>query len=192
MTDAIVPPGGTAIPAAAVGRNRFARIAAAPMVTVRRAGYAILALQLIGFLAWSTTLYNRFALTIDFAQYQQAWYLIAHGHLNPVSTVGRGYFWQNHSELIIWPLALTYWLWPHGVTLLWLQDICVVGAEAVAFTWICEIARRQGTGKNTVLLVGTGLVLLAGNPWIWWSISFDFHTESLAILFAVYRFRYHR
>ena len=31
-------------------------------------------------------LYHRFALTFDFASIQQAWYLIAHGNLNPWST----------------------------------------------------------------------------------------------------------
>ncbi len=97
---------------------------------VRRIGFLALGLKLAGFAWWSTLLYQHFALTPDFAQYQQAWYLIAHGHLNPYDTVGNFPFWQNHAEFIMWPLALLYWLFPSGLQLLWLQDIGVVGAEA--------------------------------------------------------------
>ena len=72
---------------------------------VRRIGLMLLALKFAGFCVWSSLLYHRFALTPDFAQYQQAWYLIAHGHLNPYDTVGNFTFWQNHGEFIMWPLA---------------------------------------------------------------------------------------
>ena len=104
---------------------------------VRRIGCAVLGLQLAGFLAWSAIQYSRFALTSDFATYNQAWFLIAHGHLVPYDTVQRFQFWRNHGELLCYPLALLYWVWPHGLTLLWLQDLCVTGAEVVAFTWAC-------------------------------------------------------
>jgi Predicted membrane protein (DUF2079) len=152
---------------------------------IRRIGYAVLGLKLAGFLVWSTLLYQRFALTFDFAQYQQAWFLIAHGHLNPYDTMHRFSFWRNHSEFVMWPLALLYWVWPHGVTLLWLQDIAVMAAEMVALTWICELAERYRPGRGAAWLAAAGLVLLAVNPWTWWAISFDFHMESLAVLFTV-------
>jgi hypothetical protein len=153
-----------------------------PLRLVRRIGYAVLGLQLVGFLAWSTILYSRFALTSDFSIYNQAWFLIAHGHLNPFDTVQGFPFWQSHCEFVMWPLALLYWVWPHGVTLLWLQDLCVVGAEAVAFTWLCEFAQKYRPGRDAAWLGGAGLVLLAANPWIWWTVSFDYHAETLAIL----------
>lgn len=155
-----------------------------PVRLVRRIGYAVLGLQLAGFLAWSTILYSRFALSLDFAAYNQAWFLITHGNLDPFDTVLGIPFWQNHSEFAMWPIALLYWVWPHGVTLLWLQDLCVVGAEAVAFTWLCEIAHRHRPGRDAAWLAGAGLVLLAANPWMWWAITFDFHIESLAVLFV--------
>jgi uncharacterized membrane protein len=148
---------------------------------VRRIGYAVLGLQLIGFMIWSQLLSSRFALTIDFAEYENAWFLIAHGHLDPLNTVGNGVFWRNHSEFIMWPLALLYWLWPHQVTLLWIQDAGVVAAEAVAFTWLCEIAASRRPAAGARWLAATGLVLLVADPWIWWSVSFDFHTESLFV-----------
>jgi len=155
-----------------------------PVFRVRRIGYIVLALQLVGFFVWSTILYSHFALTPDFAQYNQAWYLIAHGNLNPHDTLGRFQFWQNHSEFMLWPLALLYWVWPHSVDLLWLQDLGVVAAEAVAFTWLCEIAQRYRPGRDAAWLAGAGIVLLAANPWILWAVSFDFHFETLGISFA--------
>jgi hypothetical protein len=156
-----------------------------PLRTVRRAGYAVLGAKMVGFSLWSALLYRRFSLTPDFAQYQQAWYLIAHGHLNPYDTVGNFAFWQNHAEFIMWPLAALYWLFPHGVLLLWLQDAGVVGAELVAFCWLCDTAERGGLGRDARWLAGAGLLLLTVNPWSWWAVSFDFHAECLAVLFIV-------
>ena len=150
---------------------------------VRRIGYIVLGLQFAGFLCWSTLLYRRFSLTPDFAQYHQAWYLIAHGNLDPRDTLGRFPFWQNHAEFMLWPLSLLYWVWPHSVDLLWLQDAGVAVAEVVAFTWMCEIARKRG-GRSAAWLAGAGLVLLAINPWIWWGISFDYHFETIGIAFT--------
>lgn len=152
-----------------------------PLLWVRRIGYAVLGLKLAAFAFWSALLYRHFALTPDFAQYQQAWYLIAHGNLNPYHTVGNFTFWQNHAEFIMWPLALLYWVFPHGVFLLWLHDTAVVGAEFVAFLWLCEIAQRYRPGRDARWLAGAGLILLAVNPWSWWAVSFDFHAECLAI-----------
>ena len=53
---------------------------ASPLGRIRRIGYAVLGLQLAGFLVWSAIMYSRFAQTADFSIYQQAWFLIAHGN----------------------------------------------------------------------------------------------------------------
>ncbi len=137
---------------------------------VRYVGYIVLAVQFVAFLCWSTLLYQRYALAADFAQYHQAWYLIAHGNLDPRDTLGRFPFWQNHSEFMLWPAALLYWVWPHCVDLAWLQDIGVCVAEAVAFTWLCEIAGKRRTGGDAAWLAGAGLLLLVIDPWIWWHL----------------------
>jgi len=173
------------VPAARSHRKSWEVAAAHPMVRVRRIGYAVLTLQLAVSLAWSSLLYSRFATTFDFSMFQQAWVLIAHGNLNPYNTIKDIYFWQDHTELFMWPIALLYWVWPHGVTLLWVQDICVVAAEAVAFTWICELAQRRRPGIDARWLACIGLLLLVANPWIWWSISWDFHSETTAMPFAL-------
>jgi hypothetical protein len=118
-------------------------------------------------MAWSMLLFSRFALTPDFAQYQQAWYMIAHGTISPLDSVQSTPFpfWQNHSEFIMWPLAPLYWLWPHGPVLLWVQDAATVAAEAVAFTWICEIAERKAVGRAAAALAAAGLALLLLSTW---------------------------
>ena len=46
------------------------------------------------------------------------------------STVAHRYFWQDHFELINWPLAPLSWLWPGGLWTLWIQDLMVVGRRA--------------------------------------------------------------
>ena len=156
-----------------------------PLRRIKQIGYIVLGIELAGFLVWSTVLYNRFSLTSDFSIYHQAWFEIAHGNLDPYSTLQQFPYRQSHSEFIMWPVALLYWAWPHGVTLLWLQDISVVATEAVAFTWMWEIAQRHRPGRDAVWLAGGGLLLLVANPWLWWAVSFDFHAEMLAVLFAV-------
>ena len=87
-------------------------------------------------------------------------------------------FWRNDAEFAIWPLAIFYWVGPHSLTLLWLQDIGVVAAEVVAFGWMCSLAARSRSDRTAAWLVATGLILFLVSPWLWWSISFDFHMES--------------
>jgi uncharacterized membrane protein len=149
---------------------------------VRYIGFALLGVELIGFLAWSAILYNRYSLTYDYSIYHQAWYLIAHGNFDPYDTIQRFPFWRNHGELIFWPLALLYWVWPHDLMLLWVQDFATVAAEAVTFTWLCEMAAKRRTDTDAAWLAAAGLVALVANPWIWQTVSWDYHTEPLTTL----------
>ena len=54
----------------------------------------------------------------------------------------------------------------------------------MAFTWLCEIVQSRLPGRARAWLAASGLVLLVINPWTWWAVSFDFHAESLAVLFT--------
>lgn len=155
------------------------------MRRLRQIGYALLGLQLVGFLAWSAVLYDHSALTVDFSLYNQPSFLISHGHFDPYSTIVYAPFWQNDTEFIIWVLAPVYGLLHGGMALLWLQDLSVWGAEVVAFGWICEVAEERCGRRDAVLLAGLGLVLLVADPWTWWSVSFDLHQEPLLLVFAV-------
>ena len=152
---------------------------------VRWIGYVLLGLQLAGYLLWSLIEYQHFSLTADFAFYNQAWYLIAHGNIDPYSTVFELKFWQNDAESALYVLAPLYWIFHSGVVLQWIQDIFLAGAELVGFTWLCDLARRHCAERDAAWVAGLGLLLLIANPWLWATISFDMHMEPLAIFFAV-------
>jgi uncharacterized membrane protein len=161
-----------------------------PLRRARTVGFALLAIQLIVLGVWSTVLVHRYSTTVDFSAYEQAAYLLGHGHLNPYSTVLKMPFWHNDSEFILIPLGVILRAFPYAVTLPLLQDIAIVAAEAVALAWICEIVadrnRRESTSTTTsVALVGLAVVLLISNPWVPWATSFDFHLEPFLTLFTL-------
>jgi uncharacterized membrane protein len=150
-------------------------------------GTAVFGFQLLFLLANSLRIYHRFALTQDFASYYQAWFLIAHGHFSPYDSIFGMPFLKSHFELLLWPLFLIYWLYPHGVTLLWLQDLAMVGAEIVALLWALDaMDRHPDLGLPPRVVASAGMVaLLVLNPWFYRSAAFDFHLEAFATLFAV-------
>jgi hypothetical protein len=153
---------------------------------VWRLSKVALFLQLVGMIVFTTVQYDRFALTIDFANYSQAWSAIAHGHLDPYSTLAGVRFLHNDLELLMWPLALFYWLYPHAVILLWLQACAIVGAELVVLAWAKDSVIRSGYGRaQGVLILGFVTVLLVATPWSWFTLGFDFHFEPFAALFAL-------
>jgi Predicted membrane protein (DUF2079) len=153
---------------------------------IRWIGYILLGLQLVGYLVWSVVEYQHFALTSDFSQYNQAWYLVAHGNLDPYSTAAGVQFWRNDAEFYPYVLAPLYWVFPTGITLQWAQDFSIAGAELVAFTWLGDLARRHCTERDAAWLAAFGLLLFLVNPWLWSTVSFDVHEEPLSIFFAAF------
>ena len=151
-----------------------------------RLGLGALGIQLVAMLVFSTIQYRRFELTFDFSGYAQVWTSIAHGHLDPYSSTWGIRFWRNNLELVLWPLALAYHLYPHTIDLLWLQDLTVVLTEAVALAWIRDLlAASTLPEQHRTRLLGLGALLLVVDPWAWTTIDFDLHTEPLAALFVV-------
>ncbi|MHB8437730.1 MAG: hypothetical protein ACYDD4_01005 [Acidimicrobiales bacterium] len=176
-------------------------------------GVGVFALLFVAALAWSRRLWERFCLTPDFATYFQAWHLIGSGHLNPYdSTFPYNYphygypFWQSHFELVMWPLAVLNLVWSSSYVLLAVQDLAVVlglvvafrfGLELVQSRWpVSAVARSpessgasapaQGRACWWRLGAGVGLLLLLlCNPWTYWVLSYDFHTQPIAVLFAL-------
>lgn len=154
--------------------------------------YSPFVIQWVVLMVFSTIQYNRFALTHDFALYWQAVWLIAHGHLDPYSTVGGFSYLDNHFELIMWPLAFLYWVWPHASLLLYIQDSVLIGAEFIAWIWMQSmIFPLKPHMRRVFLALGAGLLVL--NPWMYWTAAFDFHSESIVALtitgtaYALYR-----
>lgn len=143
--------------------------------------------QLLLLAAYSGYLFHRFDLTDDFATYSQAWWLIGHGHLDPVDTiqVPNYPFWQSHFELAMWPIALVGRLWSDPIQLLWLQDAAMAAAEWIAAAWVAAVsAGRLTRYRSTVAL--SALVFLMVNPWWYLAASFDVHFETLGLPFAVW------
>lgn len=153
-----------------------------------RVAWVLLAVQLVAMALWSALLYSRWGNTGDYAIRYQGWWQIAHGHLDPYSTVAGRYFWQDHFELINWPLAPISRLWPGGLWPLWIQDLMVFGGEAGALLLVADAARKPSWPRRIPGWAAIGLVtiLLVANPWIYESISFDFHYQSVgAACFAM-------
>lgn len=150
---------------------------------IRRLGWVIFALQLLGFLIWSTVVWQRFALTYDFWLLYHASYQINH------TGVAGGWqvITQHFDAVILWVFALLIRLPTHGLTLLWAQDLAVVGVGLVAFLWVCEMLERRPlrTGIPAHWLALLALVFLVGNPWVFKTVAFDLHLEPFGTLFIV-------
>lgn len=155
-------------------------------VNARRAAIGLLVAQAAAMMVFSAVEYHRYDLTRDFAIYAQVWWAIAHGHLDPTSTVVGLPFWRSDAEFIMWPLSLFYFVDPHPLALLWLQDLAVVATELVTFRWLEGVIRSSSVGRRTATALASGAaVVLALNPWAWETIAFDFHPHVLAALFTV-------
>lgn len=161
----------------------------------RRVGFGILVLELIGFFLWSSTQVSQFSLGQDFAADVQAAWLFTHGNVGMDQTIwwvgshGAAWPWlRNSMELEILPMAAILRIWSNPVALKWLQDLALIGAQAVAFGWICDILGRRAQdepdARGTVALALLGLVLLVVNPWWLWASSFDLHSEPFATVFV--------
>ena len=88
----------------------------------------------------------------------------------------------------MWPLALLFHVYPHPITLLWVQDIAAVMTEVVAFRWISQAISQAGhripKGAGPLLAVGAVVVLVL-NPWEYETIAFDFHFETITGFFTL-------
>ena len=143
-------------------------------------------------IAWSSYQAHRFALGLDFSIYNQGTWLIAHGHLDPWSSIDGYSFVRDHFTILTWPLSIPYSIYPHPIALLVLQDLASVGAGLVAIRWILEILefRMQTTSgalevEVVAVIVCVALLAIVINPWIWQADAFDFHMEAFSALLIV-------
>jgi hypothetical protein len=167
-------------------------------------GYVVAAMQAVALFVVSAHIYAHFDLTLDFGVFNQGWTQIAHGHLSPYSTINPhnyphyGYpFVRDHFALIMWPLALLWYLYPHSIDLLIIQDLATAGSTLVAFLFVADLFERpirsdavkpryRMPGRAGAIALSLGvLALLLASPWVYWSDSFDFHLEALATLFLL-------
>ncbi len=155
-------------------------------LNIRIMALGLFGLQALVLMVLSYREYTHFGLTWDYGIFEQAFWMIAHGNLNPHLTVANVAFWRNHFELLMWPLSLLYWVWPNGPTLLFIQDLAAVGAEGFAFLITLKIV-HGGTElvskKWQTVLSMVALILLVMNPWTFWAESFDFHFHAIGACF---------
>ena len=156
----------------------------------------VLVAQLAVLLFYSQKQYSRFTESIDFAQANQAVWLIAHGHFLPTSSIHNQPFLDDHFSLITWPITLLYVVFPHGITLLVLQGVAAVLAEVIALLLITEVVSRMAleregrwTPLTGYLIIFGALLVLVSNPWFYQAAFFEFHVEALATLFALLALR---
>lgn len=166
----------------------------AGLTAVWRVAMALFGLQFIGLVAWSWHLWSRFDLSGDMAAFSQAWQQISTGHLSPYETTLAWYyphygypFYQNHLELLMWPLALLHTFGASAFSLLVVQDLGLAGSGLVALRWGLEMLDRHWPGDHRgAPWIGLGLIgLLLASPWTYWTASFDFHFQSIATFFVL-------
>ena len=152
-------------------------------------GLVALVVQLLGFLVFSQVQAWHFNLEQDYSQFGQAWYLAAHLDFSSVVTIKSRPFYMDHGDFFLYALVPLWYLWPHAVTLMWVQDIFAVLAEAIALIWIHESIYESYKGRNFStdlrMLSGFGTSLLVLNPFVFWAVANDFHTEIFATAFLV-------
>jgi hypothetical protein len=147
---------------------------------------AVLGVQLVGLILYSAYLYHRFDVSEDFAHNAQAWFLIGSGHLDPVDTVRvpTTLFLRDHFDLVLWPLSLLRLLSSSAVTLLFVQDLAIVAAEAVTMMWVVRVCdeylERWRLGAELI-----ALGVLVANAWWYETASFDIHLPPLGLPLAV-------
>ena len=163
------------------------------LVGARRAVWASMGALLVLTAAWSTFQWQRGGDGQDMADFNQAAWMILHGHLNPYSSVsGGGTYLGGHFGLFLYPLLPVYALHQSGLTLLVLQDLACVASSLVVLGWIIEMLERQLSADPAVLtrryataVAAGAIVALCVNPLLWQGVSFDFHLEAFTALFVV-------
>ncbi|MCI0183407.1 DUF2079 domain-containing protein [Sulfoacidibacillus ferrooxidans] len=138
---------------------------------------AIIIIQSILLISFSFKQFCRFNLTHDFSIFSQAYYLIGHGDFNPFDTLQGFPYYQNHFELIMWPIAILFSPFNSSFILLIIQDISIILSEIVILVWVKQIS------DDNLFVRFLTLIILICNPGLYWGAAWDFHFESLATFF---------
>jgi hypothetical protein len=131
----------------------------------------------------------------DFSIFNQPYYLIAHGHLNPFDSVFGTSYLRSHFELIMWILAPTWWITRSGEMLLYIQDAALAGGGFAVARWGCLLASASLASKDTaglpervlrvVVLPVTGLCVLMRSQDVSDSMREDFHFQAVSTFFLL-------
>ena len=156
-------------------------------VRLRRIALVVLALQCVAIVIVNDEQYRRYALAQDFGVYSQAWWKIGHAHLNPWCSFFSTPFSRNAAEYLMWPLALLYPIWSSPVALLVVQAVAVTLTEYFVMRWVVDIMvrARVSSPRQPLAICSGALLLLLVNPWLYGTVSSEFHFQTLTALFGV-------
>lgn len=173
---------------ARIARAGVSRVTRRPFdVALRLAVLAASSWQLVDLLGRSSNEYGDYALTTDFATFEQAWWQLGRGNLDPYDTLGNHPFWKDQFNLTFWPLGLLHLVSSSPFTLLVVQDSCIALTTLLAGWWVCDaVARRLGERRFTAAaIVAATSLALALDPWAFETAFFDYHAEPMALVFLL-------
>ena len=137
----------------------------------------LLVLFAIGFLVLFFSSFTRhmlFQSTLwDLGIFNQAAFLISRGEAPLITTLGF-HILSDHAALILYPLAILYWLWPGPEILFVVQSL----SFALGSIFIYNLAKQKDLSEDWAL-VGVACYLLS--PVLFNVNLFDFHPDVLAV-----------
>lgn len=143
-------------------------------------------LQFAVLVIYSLNRFNHFDVGIDYAMFNQATYLISHGHLNPFNTIYTDRFWQDQFNLMAWPIGLLRTVFSSSLMLLYLQALGIASATFLLIRFaIVETESDRYSLWYRLSLVGGVTVLVMLNPWAYEADSFDVHVQTIFATFIL-------
>jgi len=140
----------------------------------------LLIAELAGMLLLSRHIWSHFELSFDFSTRYQWWVGLRHGHLDRYCTILHYSCWRDHSDFIEVPLAYLSYPFSGAYPLLVIQDIFVVGIQAMVLLTSRDVIRAH---REVMSTKGLGAVLalltacLFATPYYWATVATDVHFE---------------
>ena len=152
--------------------------------------------QFMGLLVFAINRFSHFDAGIDYAIFNQATYLIGHGHPNPYNTLYNDRFWQDQFNLLAWVIGGIRTIFPSSLTLLVIQ----AGAISMTSFVVVRFAIKSCDQRDYPKWLRVGVVfgissLVFTSPWAYEANFFDFHMEpifTLTLALSLYGFYFNK
>ncbi len=149
-------------------------------------------LQFLGLLILSINRFIHFDGGIDYAIFNQATYLIGHGHISPYNTLYSDRFWQDQFNLLAWPIGFIRVIFPSSFSLLVIQAGVIAATSYVVMRFAIKSAYSFNYPRwFTLSIVSAVSLLVMVSPWTYEADFFDFHMEpifTLTLALSLYGF----
>ncbi len=148
--------------------------------------------QFLGLLIFSINRFVHFDTGIDYAIFNQATYLIGHGHLSPYNTIYSDRFWQDQFNLLAWPIGFIRVIFSSSLSLLVIQGGVIAATSFVVMRFVIQSVYSFSYPRWLSLSVVFAVSLLVMvSPWAYEADFFDFHMEPIftfTLALALYGF----